>query len=368
MIRVIAEGLVKRYGQLAAVDHASLELPPSELTCLLGPSGAGKTTLARLLAGLEPLDDGEIYFGERMVQSLPAPERGIGMVFRDFALWPTLSIRDNVGYPLKLQGYNARERRKRVDEVLAALRIDGMADLGPDALSPTQALRVALGRAIVTRPDLLILDEPLAAIEPQGREEAWDEIRRLRAELGVTTLLLTSDVSEALAHAERLAVMDLGRIPQSGTPRELYNQPSDVFVARLLGPVNLLQGQIDGDGSELPGREVVVRAPIGRLVARTNFPDLSRSTPVTIAIRPEALSLEPTAPGDANRFPATIERIIFEGSTLRVLLRGPGDWPVSALALQNRAANLREGQSVTLSVVPENVTLLLGKFAVGAGR
>lgn len=367
MIRVIAEGLVKRYGRVAAVDHASLELPPSELTCLLGPSGAGKTTLARLLAGLEPLDDGEIYFGERMIQALPPRDRGIGMVFRDLALWPTLSIRDNVGYPLKLQGVPARERRARVDEVLVALRIDGLADLRPDALSPTQSLRVALGRAIVTRPDLLILDEPLAGIEPHAREEAWDELRRLRAELGVTTLLLTSVVAEALAHAERLAVMDLGRVLQAGTPQELYNQPKDVFVARLLGPVNLLQGQIDVDGPEFPGREVVVRAPIGRLVARANLPDLSRSTPVTIAIRPEALSLAPTAPGDANRFPATVERIIFQGSTLRVLLRGPGDWPVTALAFQNQAATLREGQGVTLSVVPENVTLLLGKFAVGSG-
>lgn len=368
MIRVIAEGLVKRYGHLAAVDHASLELPPSELTCLLGPPGAGKTTLARLLAGLETPDDGEIYFGDRMVQALPARERGVGMVFRDFGLWPTLSIRDNLAYPLKFQGLRARERRSRIEEILVAMRIDALADQRPDALSPTQALRVALGRAIVSEPDLLILDEPLATIAPQAREEAWDEIRRVRSELGLTTLLLTSDVAEALAHAERLAVMDLGRIPQAGTPQELYNQPADVFVARLLGPVNLLQGQIDGDASERTGREVVVRAPIGRLVARTNLPDLNRSTPVTIAIRPEALSLEATSPGDANRFPATVERIVFQGSTLRVLLRGPGDWPVSALALQSRALSLREGQSVTLSVVPENVTLLLGKFAVGAGR
>lgn len=368
MIRVIAEGLLKSYGHLAAVDHASLELPPSELTCLLGPPGAGKTTFARLLAGLETPDDGEIYFGDRMVQATPPRERGVGVVFRDFALWPTLSVRDNVGYPLKFQGLNPRERRKRVDEVLAALRIDALAALRPGALSPTQALRVALGRAIATEPDFLILDEPLAAIEPQAREEAWDEIRRLRVELGLTTLLLTSDVAEALAHAERLAVMDLGRIPQAGTPQELYNQPADVFVARLLGPVNLLQGQIDIDAPEHPGREVVVRSPIGRLVARTNLPDLSRSTPVTIAIRPESLSLGPSSPGEANRFPATIERVIFQGSTLRLRLRGPGDWPVTALILQSRALSFREGQSVTLSVIPENVTLLLGKFAVGAGR
>jgi ABC-type Fe3+/spermidine/putrescine transport system ATPase subunit len=369
MIRVIAEGLVKRYGPLAAVDHASLELAPGELTCLLGPSGAGKSTLARLLAGLEWVDDGEIFFGDRMVQSLPPGERGVGMVFQNHALWPALSVRDNVGYPLKLQGMSSRERRRRVEEILTTLRIDSLADSRPDALYPAQSLRVALARAIVTQPDVLILDEPLEGVEPRFREEAWDEIRRLRAELGLTTLFLTSNVAEALAHAERLVVMDLGRILQSGAPQDLYNHPIDVFVARLLGPTNLLQGQVDGNGHDSePRREVVVRTPVGRLVARATFPGLSASTPVTISIRPETLSLGPGVPADSNRFPATIERIVFHGGSRQIMLRGPGDWPVTALTLQSQSAHLREGQTVTLSVAPEHVTLLMGKFAVAGGH
>ncbi|APW60031.1 ABC transporter ATP-binding protein [Paludisphaera borealis] len=373
MIRVIAEGLVKRYGPLAAVDHASLELPPGELTCLLGPPGAGKSTLARLLAGLESLDDGEIYFGERMVHGIAPGDRGVGMVFQDHALWPALAVRDNVGYPLKLQGIASRERRRRVEEILTTLRIDSLADSRPDALSPAQSLRVALARAIVTQPDVLILDEPLAGVEPRHRDEAWDEIRRLRAELGLTTLFLTSNVAEALAHSERLAVMDLGRILQSGEPQELYNQPIDVFVARLLGPTNLLQGQVDGNGNGNgnggePRREVVVRTPVGRLVARANFPGLSPATPVTISIRPETLTLGPAVPIDSNRFPATIERIVFHGGSREILLRGPGDWPVTAVAPQCHSANVREGQTVTLSVAPEHVTLLMGKFAVAGGH
>ena len=271
MIRVIIEGLVKRYGQVAAVDDASLEIAPGELACVLGPPGAGKTTLGRLVAGLEAPDDGEIYLDDRMVLALAPQERRVGMVFPDYALWPGMTVADNVAYPLKIQGLKAPERRQRVGEALTALRIDSLAGRRPDQLSPPQALRVAIARAIVTRPDLLILDEPLEPFEPRSRDEAWDEIRKLRSELEITTLLLTRVVSEAIAHADRLAVMDLGRIVQVGAPQDLYNNPADVFVARLLGPTNLLQGQVDSNGND--GRkDVVVRTPVGRLVARSSGP------------------------------------------------------------------------------------------------
>jgi len=365
MIRVIVEGLVKRYGQIAAVDGASLEIAPGELFCLLGPSGAGKTVLARLVAGLEDRDDGAIYFNERIVHALPPHERRVGLVFPDFALWPGMTVAENVAYPIKLKGLKGPERGQRVGEILTMLRIDSLGGKKPEQLSRAQALRVALARAVVTRPELLILDEPLEQFDTRGREEVWDEIRRLRGELGVTTLLLTRVVPEALAHADRLAVMDLGRILQVGPPQELYNHPVDVFVARLLGPTNLLQGQIDGNGSEFR-REVVVRTPLGRLVAKAtgSGSTLAQGTSVTISIRPETLSLGPSIPPDWNRFPATIERILFRGAIRQVDLRGPGDWPITARVLQNQSSGLREGQSLTLAVSPEFVTLLPGKFAV----
>ena len=366
MIRVIIEGLVKRYGHVAAVDGASLEIAPGELACLLGPPGAGKSTLGRLIAGLEVPEDGEIYFDDRIIHAQPPHERKVGLVFPDHALWPALSVFENVAYPLKARGVSGTERRRRVSETLSTLRIDSLAGKRPDYLSHAQSLRVALARAIITEPELLILDEPLELFGSRDRDEAWEEIRRLRVELGITTLLLTREVAEALAQADRLAVMDLGRILQVGPPQELYNQPADAFVARFLGTTNLLHGQVDSNGNEAK-REIVVRTPLGRLVARAPglLSSLPQGTPVTISIRPETLALGPVVPADFNRFPATIERIVFRGGIRQVDLRGPGDWPITVRVLQSQSSGLREGQSLTLSVSPEFVTLLPGKFAVG---
>jgi ABC-type Fe3+/spermidine/putrescine transport system ATPase subunit len=367
MTRVIFEGLVKRYGPVAAVDGASLEIRPGELACVLGPEGAGKTTLGRLLAGLEIPDDGEVYLDDRMIQTLPPPERGVGMVFSDFALWPGLTVAEHVAYPLKARGRSASVRRQRVGETMTLLRIDSLAGKRPAQLTASQAMRVALARTLVVPPSLLILDEPLAAFPEPARAEAWDELSRLRAELGMTTLLLTRSAADALALPDRLAAMDLGRFLQVGTPLELYCQPADVFVARLLGPTNLMQGHVDGGASAVElRREVVVRTPLGRLVASATVPGLSQGMPVTLSIRPEALSIGPTIPQDWNRFPATVERIVFRGSTRQLVLRGPGDWPITACALHGQSAGLREGQSLTLSVAPESVTLMPGKFAVGS--
>jgi ABC-type Fe3+/spermidine/putrescine transport system ATPase subunit len=364
MIRVILEGLVKRFGPVAAVDGASLEIRPGELTYVLGPSGAGKTTLARLVAGLETLDDGEIYFGDRMVQALPPHERQVGMVFEDLGLWPGLTVGDNVGYPLKHRKLTRPERRRRVSEVLTALRIDSLAGRRPEHLTPPQRLRTALARALVAEPELLVVDSPLGLLEPRAREDCWDDLRRIHAEAGVTILVLTDDASEALALASRLALMDLGRIVQVGEPQELYNRPHDVFVARMLGPANLLQGQVDSEVFDQRG-EVVVRTPLGRLIGRMSPGWASPGTPVTISVRPETVSLGPTTPAGWNRFPATIERVIFRGEIRQIHARGPGDWPILVSALQSQSHNVREGQAVTLSVAPENVVVLPGKFTAG---
>ncbi len=353
--------VVKRYDRVEVVDlDVPLEIRPGERVDVVGPSGAGKTTLARLVAGLETPDDGEIYFDGRLMNAVPPGERKVGLMLRDDALWPHLTVAENVAYPLKVRGVARRERRARVAEALNAARIETAADRYPEALTPLQRRRVALARLAVSEPDVLVLDEPLGRLEGPARDEFRDAIRRLPAELGATTLVLTSDPREALAAADRLAVMDLGRLIQVGPPADVYNLPADAMVARLLGPVNLIQGQVDGPG----GRgEVVVRTPIGRLVGRAVGGDLGEGAPVTVAIRPESLALGPGHSLDSNRFPATVERQVFLGELREFHLRGPGDWPVVARALQGSSANYREGQSLTVSVPPAAVVVLRGRDA-----
>lgn len=359
MIRVTIESLVKRYDKVAVVDHASLEIRPGELAFLVGPTGSGKTTFARIVAGLEEADEGEIYFEGRIVHTLPPAGRRVGMVFEDDALWPHWTVAENVGYGLRVRGIARRDRRERVAEILGLVGIDSLADRRPDALSPLQRLRVALARALVIEPELLILDEPLARLEPRSRAEFRDALRRLHAETETTTLVLTSDPREALALSDRLAVIDLGRVVQVGPPNEVYIRPADTFVARFLGPTNLIQGQVEGTDAR---GDVVVRTPLGRLIGQSSGGPLENGSPVTVAIRPESIGLGPVPPG-SNRFSATLERQTFLGEVRQVDLRGPGDWPVTALALQAQAVGLREGQGVTASVPPELVIVLPGKFA-----
>jgi ABC-type Fe3+/spermidine/putrescine transport system ATPase subunit len=361
MIRVVLENLVKRYDEVAVVDGASMEVRPGELSFVLGPSGSGKTTLARLIAGLEPLDDGEIYFDGRLVHEIPPQARRVGLVFQEDALWPHLTVAENIGYPLKVRGVARRERKVQVAEALGSARLDSLAGKRPDELSGLQRQRVALARALVLEPDLLILDDPLGRLEARVREEFLDEIRRVVAEVETTTLILTSDAREALAMADHLAVMDLGRIVQSGSPATVYNRPVDAFVARFLGLINLIQGQVE---STDPRGDLVVRTPLGRLIGRSDAGTLPAGSPVTVALRPEVLGLGLNAPFEANRFAATVERLVFLGEVRRVHLRGPNDWPVTALALQSQSQGLREGQSLTIHVMPDHVVVLPAKYAL----
>ena len=242
------------------------------------------------------------------------------------------------------------------------LRIDSLAEKHPDELSGLQRQRVALARALASGPELLILDEPTGRLETRVRDEFRDELRRIHAETELTTLVLTHDPREALALADRLAVMDLGRIIQSGTPHEVYNRPADAFVARLLGPDEPVPGPGRGDRRAGRGRGPDDVRPADRPHARAiRCPRGPRSRSRSA---PNRCRSDRPFPPTRTASPATVERLVFLGETRQVHLRGPGDWPIVALTLQSQSQGLREGQSLTLSVPPEQVVVLLGKYAL----
>lgn len=363
MSRLLCEGLVKRYDRVAAVDEASLDARGGEWLAVLGPPGAGKSTLSRLIVGLEPPDRGEIFVDDRLIRSARPFDRGFGLLSQGEALWPHLSIAENVGYGMKARGVPRKERRRKVEEALGVVGVEAIADRKPGELDDLQRRRAELSRAIVDDPDILILDEPTGPLDPRNRPVFRDDLRRLRVESARTVVVFTHHRDDAFALSDRLAVMDLGKVVQVGTPVEVYQAPADAFVAQLLGPTNLLQGQVAGAST---GGELFVRTTIGRLVGRLSTRgEPPAGTPVTVAIRPESIRLGPSLPADANRFTATVERQSFQGPLRSIELRGPGEWPLVASALHPQAPDLREGQSLTVAVSPEHVVVLLGRYATG---
>ena len=361
MTRVVLDSLVRRIDRVAIVDGASIEVQPGELTVVVGPPRAGKTALARLIAGLDPADEGEIYFDGRVMNRTPPAQRRVGLVFQRDALWPHLTVAQQVGYPLKLRGVPRRERRQRVARALGDARMDASADRLPAELPGLLKRRAALARALVDDPEVLVLDEPFGPLEPRERDEFRDEIRRVHAERSLTTFLMTREPREALRLADRLALMDLGRVVQDGAPAEVYALPATPFVADFLGEANLLPGRV-----EVPENRgsVIIRTAIGRLVGRESprapVAGMPVDAAVTAVIRPEAILLGTPVPPDSNRFSANIIGQEFQGPTCRIDLIGPGDWRFSALVLRTHAEGLRTGMGLTASFAANQVLVLPG--------
>ena len=285
MAQVRIEHIFKRFGGVTAVNDFDLVVEDGEFVSILGPSGCGKTTTLRMVAGFERATEGEIYIGEQCVSSsvknkfVPPEKRDIGMVFQSYAVWPHMTVLDNVGYPLKIQKVAKEERIKRVKEMLALVHLDEYAERYPHQLSGGQQQRVALARALVARPGLLLLDEPLSNLDAKLRESMRFEILALQKELGITVVYVTHDQGEAMAMSDRIVVMSRGVVQQIGAPHEIYTNPANKMVADFIGLVNFLPGEITDGRVHIAGMA-------------TSLPNNSSLTgEVTIAVRPENITL-----------------------------------------------------------------------------
>lgn len=302
--RMRVASVYKQFGVFKALEDVSLEVNAGELVCLLGPSGCGKTTLLRCIAGLERQDRGQLHIGERDVSRLPPQARDYGIVFQSYALFPNLSVAQNIAYGLA--GDSRDTIRRRVGDMLELVGLAGSEKKYPGQLSGGQQQRVALARALAPAPSLLLLDEPMSALDARVRDHLCDELRQLQQRLGVTTLMVTHNQDEALLMADRIAVMNAGRVEQFATPRDIYNNPATPFVAGFVGKGNWLAFERSGDGRATVGG-LNLRLPAGgRHDARGR-----------LFCRPEAISVNPSVQ-EENLFPAVVKGVTFLGNRCRM--------------------------------------------------
>jgi spermidine/putrescine ABC transporter ATP-binding subunit len=302
----------KRYGSLIANDHLNLTVRRAELMTLLGPSGCGKTTALRCLTGYIRPDEGRIFIDGQDVTDVPTHQRELGMVFQNFALFPHMTVQDNVGFPLMIRNLSKAERAQRVAQALRLVRLEGYESHYPRQLSGGQQQRVGLARALVYRPKVLLLDEPLSNLDAKLREEMRFEIKEVVTRLEITAVYVTHDQAEALALSDRVAIMNRGRLEQVGTPEEIYEHPGSRFVAEFIGLSNFLEGYVQA----VDGDTMVVS--VGGLPMR--IPALAEAGPgqrVLLFLRPNEVELlRPDDPGGANVFDARVEKVTYLGDTL----------------------------------------------------
>jgi iron(III) transport system ATP-binding protein len=353
------EGVVKAFGGLRAVDALDLRIEPGEMFFLLGPSGCGKTTLLRCLAGFATPDAGRIRIDGQDITRVAPHRRDTGMVFQSYALWPHMTVRENVEFGLRMRRTPASDSARRAMEALALVRMEDRAGARPNQLSGGQQQRVALARALVVRPRCLLLDEPLSNLDAKLRLEMRAEIRRICKEAGLTSLYVTHDQKEALSMADRLAVLRSGRIEQCGAPREVYARPRNRFVAGFIGETNFVEGRV----VSVAGGLVTVRSGAGTWTGVAVEPGLEPGRPVALSVRPEALHLSDRTGDGPNSFEGVLSDTVYLGEVAqhRVDLPVPGGEPARLKVFELRPRyGARDGEQVPVrvSVLPEDVVVL----------
>jgi iron(III) transport system ATP-binding protein len=351
MSGVSVQNLVKRFGSTTAVAGVDLEMEAGKLFFLLGPSGCGKTTLLRMIAGFETPTSGSIRFGDRDVSGLPPEKRDAGMVFQGYALWPHLSVFENVAFGLRVRKTPEAELRTRVGEALDLVRMTGLGDRKPTQLSGGQQQRVALARALAFRPRVLLLDEPLSNLDARLRLEMRTEIRRIVDEAGITTIYVTHDQEEALSLADAMAVLRDGKVIQVGPPRALYDRPTSRFTASFLGETTFLDGTIGA----IDAGGVRIDTPAGGIVAAQADGHVTGDR-VSVSIRPEAIRILDEGGTAANRLSGVVGAGLFLGATAEFEVR-VAEARIRVLELHPRI-DRAPGSAISLGIDPADVVIL----------
>jgi putative spermidine/putrescine transport system ATP-binding protein/spermidine/putrescine transport system ATP-binding protein len=345
--------VAKSYGQVSVLSDITTQFPEGSFTSLLGPSGSGKTTLLRIVAGFVTPDSGTVSIGSRDVTNVPVWARNIGMVFQSYALFPHMTVRENVAFGLARRGIRGAEARSQIDRALEMVRLPGFGDRKPKQLSGGQQQRVALARALVIQPSVLLLDEPLSALDRRLRQEMQVELKRIQRETGLTTVFVTHDQEEALALSDQVAILDRGQIVQMGVPMDIYEKPTTRFAAEFLGDTNFLTGTVSArivtlsDGTAIRLADVEVAPTDGQSV--------------TLAVRPEKIRIVEgvtDAESGLNRLLARVTAVIYAGAALTYVLTASDGTPIKIFAQNTTGMIIPEGAQVTLTWEPKHTILL----------
>ncbi|HEY7196700.1 MAG TPA: ABC transporter ATP-binding protein [Gaiellaceae bacterium] len=358
-VAICLRGVRKSFGGVEAVKEVTTDILEGEFFTMLGPSGCGKTTTLRMIAGFEEPDEGTILLRDEDVTHVPPNRRSVNMVFQHYALFPHMSIRENVAFGLKLKKLPKGEQRSRVEEMLRIVQLEGTEKRKPSQLSGGQQQRVALARALVNRPAALLLDEPLGALDVKLRKQLQLELKRIQNELGTTFVYVTHDQEEALSMSDRIAVMNGGLVEQIGSPREVYEHPQTAFVADFIGSLNALDFRVDSVEGAVAvmslgeGARLAVSAPNGTKTGAT----------LKVAVRPERIRIEPAdgrAPEGGSRLDGTIVELVYLGSLTQFHVDTQAGRIVSHCLTDESAARLEEGRRVSLTWAPEHASVLSG--------
>jgi spermidine/putrescine transport system ATP-binding protein len=354
---IVLEGVHKTYGSFVAVDEAHFSIPRGEFFAMLGPSGCGKTTTLKMIAGFEQPTRGRVMLEGVDVSRTPPYKRNVNTVFQQYALFPHMTVADNVAFGPRSKRIAASVYQPRVREMLEVVRLAEFADRKPSQLSGGQQQRVALARALVNLPSALLLDEPLAALDLKLREAMQLELKRIQREVGISFVFVTHDQGEALTMSDRIAVMSQGRVEQIGTPEEIYHSPATLFVAGFIGSANLLPGEVTATDAE----DAVVKLKAGGSIRTRTGSATHVGDPVSVMLRPERLSAATEPAADGRSIDGTVRELIFQGSTTRLeVVLGDGTIVVAQMIDSSEVPHVRPGNHVHLRWNPGSAYLIEG--------